>query len=113
MRTLIVEDDHAILETLDLFCKELGNQCFCAGTVEDAIDAIKRYTPDIILLDILLHGEYATGLIAFARQLYPNYKPKIIMMTALSNAERLAEQFKPDHLLKKPFDFDNLVNLMR
>ena len=55
-RILIVDDDENIAELISLY---LTKECFDTEIVYDgeaALEAVKRYMPDLILLDIMLPG---------------------------------------------------------
>ena len=105
---LIVEDDDSIRETLKMFLDCIGQKCIEARTLKEGLEKIDDCST--ILLDMLLAGEDGAPIIAAARKL--KRPPYIVMMTALQNADKLAEELKPDSLLKKPFDLDTLMNLL-
>jgi len=56
-RVLIIEDEPLIVLDLRSILTELGCAvCAVAGTAEEAMEAAKRHSPDLILADIRLPG---------------------------------------------------------
>ncbi|HZH27822.1 MAG TPA: response regulator [Azospirillaceae bacterium] len=54
-RVLIVEDEAIIALHLQFIAKRLGHTvCALAGTSAQAVDAIDRHEPDLVLLDLFL-----------------------------------------------------------
>ena len=52
MKVLIVEDDIAIAQMYQLKCELTGISAKTAGNGQEALDILKSFTPDVILLDI-------------------------------------------------------------
>jgi len=105
-----VEDDASIRRMLAHVCDIVGVEYDEADTVQLALDKIDDGCPDLVLLDMLMDGRLASDIFEHCRR--QNKVPRIVMMTALSCADKLAKRFKPDHLVKKPFDLDTLMNLL-
>ncbi|KPA18110.1 bacteriophytochrome (light-regulated signal transduction histidine kinase) [Candidatus Magnetomorum sp. HK-1] len=53
---LIVEDSPAVYLVMERIIKKLGYQYKTVTTGEDAIEILKHYTPDMVLMDIMLPG---------------------------------------------------------
>ncbi len=58
IKTLIVEDELLIAETIKLYLNERGHSVVgIAISYEEAIQLLKEINPDVILLDVRLYGE--------------------------------------------------------
>jgi CheY-like chemotaxis protein len=67
MRILIVEDDAAVAETLQMLCANGGHECRTAASVPAAAMAWRDWGPDCILLDLKLPGDPGTVLVRHIR----------------------------------------------
>lgn len=56
VEVLIVEDDTAIAHMYRIQLEADGYRVLVAGTADDAVAAIERCPPDLVLLDVLLPG---------------------------------------------------------
>lgn len=102
---LIVEDEDLYADQLEMLVDQLGYEH--AGTVDNSVDAMSRLgesTPDLILMDIHIKGEYdgveLAGLIQ-QKQAVP-----IIFITSLKDelTFKRASRVGPVGFLVKPFD---------
>ena len=109
MKILLVEDDQAIRETLILILKAEG---FVVETATSALTAIVAFTadrPDLILLDWLLEDGEAKPIL---KHVQASQVP-VILLTAASKAESIVEAEKIKYLLKKPFDIEQLIQILQ
>jgi CheY-like chemotaxis protein len=106
-RVLVVEDDPdlALLEAEVL--AERGHKVEIACNGRDALAAIERAAPDLILLDMkmpVMNGrEFAEE---YRRQ---EGKAAIVVVTASEDAARRAEEIGATGFIAKPFDPEELV----
>lgn len=70
----------------------------------------KRY--DLILIDLILECEMATPIISRIRELYPDNCPGICVMSAMTGAEKIVEENKITHFIKKPFALETLDEII-
>jgi CheY-like chemotaxis protein len=108
-KVLVVEDDEVILSLEKRWLAKLGfDVCGSAGTGAEALDCVAKMQPDIVLMDIGLHGEM-DGIEA-AGQIKKNSSIPVIFVTAHTGGEILsrAKAVNPDGFVKKPFDDDDL-----
>ncbi len=87
MNILLVEDNQTDLKLFSAVLQSSGHRVFENGSVEQAMEEIKRRQPEVILLDLNLPG--MDGL-ALARQLKQDPATKHIPIVAITAA---AEQF--------------------
>ena len=116
VNVLVVDDDETIRELVDLiFALEPGIYYALSAGGANAITKLEDGPPDVILTDLVMPKVNGRAVVAFARQRYPG-----IPIIAFS-AEPEGRQVERDHtvdgepvrFLRKPFDFAELVALIR
>ena len=103
LNILIVEDQFLEAENLSIILKNAGHTVQgIAKSVDQAVGLLKRYNPDIVLVDIVLKGDL--NGIDLARILDKKNIP-FIFLSANSNATTLEQAIvtKPCGFLVKPF----------
>jgi CheY-like chemotaxis protein len=108
-RTVLVVDDEA--DTRLLFVTVLSEAGFDVAAASDGRDALKHCAgrdPDVIVVDLLM--PLMDG-VAFARayRRLPSARARILVVSALSGAETIANSLECDAVLRKPLDMDDLV----
>lgn len=111
-RILIVDDDENIAELISLY---LTKECFDTEIVYDgeaALEAVKRYMPDLILLDIMLPGIDGYEVLSEIRK--KNNVP-VIMLSAKGEVfdKVLGLKMGADDYIIKPFDSNEMVARVR
>jgi CheY-like chemotaxis protein len=111
MQVLIVEDDADITAVLTLILEGAGYAV--RATVNGAaIQVALDEQPAVILLDIQMPGMDGTEV---ARRLKADPRTRAIPIVLMSAADRLrarAGEAPVDRLLPKPFDLDEVLNLV-
>ncbi len=107
-KILIVDDDTNISELISLY---LIKECFETQTVEDgesALVAFKEFSPDLILLDLMLPGMDGYQV---CRELRKDSNVPIIMLSAKGEVfdKVLGLELGADDYMIKPFDSKELV----
>ncbi|MDA0236905.1 MAG: phosphate regulon transcriptional regulator PhoB [Proteobacteria bacterium] len=108
---LVVEDEPAIAELIDLTLKRNGHQTICAGSVEDAIRLIDHALPDLAIIDWMLPGASGIELIKRLRSTKRTQSIPVIMLTAKADeADKLAGlDTGADDYVTKPFSPKELL----
>jgi DNA-binding response OmpR family regulator len=104
-KVLIVEDDLSINTSLQFLMNQCGYEALTATNGEDAIEAVMKYLPDLILLDVMLPGINGYEVCEIIR-LNPKWqKTRIIFLTALGDSENIAKAMVlgADDYISKPF----------
>jgi two-component system, cell cycle response regulator DivK len=115
-RVLVVDDDSASLTLVEAVLELEGYETRKAASPEQALDVLKNWTPDVILLDIQLHG-LDNGL-EFARRLKANIATSatpIVAFTAYGHSwsEDEAREAGCDGFLEKPITAAMLMRAVR
>ena len=113
-KILIVEDEPNIVVPLQFIMKENGYDVSVAFSGEEAVDAIEKSKPDLILLDIMLPGMDGFELCQTIRQ-KPEWEDiRIIFLTALGREADMAKgmALDADAYITKPFSNKHVVEMV-
>jgi DNA-binding response OmpR family regulator len=108
---LIVDDETSIVIPIQFLMEQQGYSVLVAENGEDALDAIYKYKPDLILLDIMLPRIDGYEVCEIVR-LNPDYRDiKIIFLTAKGREVEIAKGLAlgADAYITKPFSNTELV----
>jgi two-component system response regulator AtoC len=105
-KILVVDDEHSIRETLEMFLSEKGHRIFTAATAGDGLRMVRDIEPDIMILDIRLPD--ANGLELLPRICETAALIKVIMITAYQDMETTIQAMKGGAFdyIHKPLDAD-------
>ena len=109
MKLLLLEDDHILSETLQLFLSKEGYDVDTALSIEEAEELTFNNTYDLYLLDINLPEGNGLDLLQSLR--HAEDTTPTIFITALTDMNSMAEGFKLGAIdyIKKPFDPEELL----
>lgn len=109
MQLLLLEDDHILSETLQLFLIKNGYQVDVALSIEEAEELTFHNKYDLYLLDINLPEGNGIDFLASLR--YAEDTTPTIFITALTDINSMAKGFQLGALdyIKKPFDPEELL----
>ena len=82
-----------------------------SGDGSEALSAIKRFRPDVVLIDLWFPGLDAESLIKESRKIDADYSPSFLLVTGINN-RRLIEQILNagvEGCIIKPFEYESLV----
>ncbi|MDA8135151.1 MAG: sigma-54 dependent transcriptional regulator [Desulfobacteraceae bacterium] len=107
-KILVVDDEHSILETLQMFLEEKGLQVFTADTGEKGLLIFEQEQPQIVILDIRLPD--GNGLDVLKSMMEQQVPSKIIMITAFQDMETTIMAMKRGAFdyIHKPLDIDQV-----
>jgi two-component system, chemotaxis family, chemotaxis protein CheY len=111
-RILIVDDDESIRQIVRLCLSDDGYEVFEASNGQAALDALHRFRPSLILLDMRM--PVMDGW-EFARRYHtlPGPHVPIVAFVAALNAVQECADLQPAGILTKPFDLDDLLRAVR
>ena len=107
-KILIVDDDENICELLRLYLEKDGFETVVANDGEQAVDYAAKYTPDLILLDIMLPKLDGWQV---CREIRKSSDVPIIMLTAKGETfdKILGLELGADDYISKPFDTKEVI----
>ena len=108
MRVLVVDDDPHISELICLYLNKEGYETAEARTGREAIEMFAQYSPELVLLDIMLPGQDGYQV---CTELRKTSRVPVIMLTARGETfdKVLGLEIGADDYIVKPFDPKELV----
>ena len=114
-RVLVVEDESAIAEMLEIVLKHAGYEVTVAHTAEEARALVDRELPTIVVLDWMLPGQSGTTLCRHWRTHQRTRDLPVVMLTARADeADQVyGLEAGADDYITKPFALDVLMARVR
>lgn len=107
-KILIVDDDENICELLRLYLEKDGFETMVVNDGRSAVDYSEKYSPDLVLLDIMLPGLDGWQV---CREIRKTSDVPIIMLTAKGETfdKILGLELGADDYVSKPFDTKEVI----
>ena len=104
---LVVDDDSAIVSTVEAVLLDEGYEVATAGDGREALQQLDREMPTLVLLDMRM--PIMDGW-TFAEEVKRRgLELPIVVMTAAQDARRWASEIGATGFVSKPFDIDDLI----
>jgi DNA-binding response OmpR family regulator len=109
-RILVIDDDKDILEILNIIFQEEGYNVITSNNA-DAINRIQIIHPNLILLDVRIAGSEKSGaqICSQIKSQYASEKLPVILISAESGIQQMAQECNADAYVQKPFDIFQLL----
>lgn len=108
---LIIEDEPVIAADIEALVRELGHQISAvAATRDEAVDAVARQRPGLVLADIQL-ADGSSGIDA-VKDILKRFDVPVIFITAFPERLLTGERPEPAFLVTKPFNPDMVKALI-
>jgi DNA-binding response OmpR family regulator len=112
-RILIIEDDEAIAEFVQLELEHRGMRVRCAYDGPSGLAAAAEFEPSVVVLDIMLPGMDGVGVLRRLRQ-WGDRVPVIMLTARDTPADKIHSlDAGADDYLSKPFDTGELLARLR
>jgi DNA-binding response OmpR family regulator len=112
-RVLIIEANPVMLDMLEDALEERGYSCIMADNVEEALQHVRSFEPDLVLLDLNLPKIDGTAFLKLARSYLPSdtEMPPVIVISAQNEKEitDYVHQLGASDILVKPFKATHLL----
>ncbi len=107
-RILVIDDDQALAEMLDIVLRSEGFQARLCHLGDQALDAFREYRPDLVLLDLMLPGRDGVDV---CRDIRAESGVPVVMLTAKSDTTDVVHGLEAgaDDYVAKPFKTQELV----
>jgi DNA-binding response OmpR family regulator len=107
-RVAVVDDDRMVREMLELGLTREGFEVATAADGHSALDLVRRFDPEVIILDIMMPKLDGLTLLPMLREI--SHVP-IVMLTAKGDLEDKVKSLGAgaDDYLVKPFVFEELI----
>jgi two-component system response regulator HydG len=113
VKILLVDDEVAILETLEILFRGEGYEVTIADSGPKALAALEDEKPDLVLTDIRMPGAGGLDVLTAARQV--DAEMPVILMTAQASLQSAVRAVNEGayYYLQKPFANDELLAICR
>lgn len=112
-RILVCDDDSGISEVIKIILEQAHYHVTTICNGRAIQKKIKEYQPDVILLDIWMPGISGKEIITLLKRDKQLSHIPIIVISALSDTEKIAQKYGADDFLPKPFEAENLLALVK
>jgi two-component system chemotaxis sensor kinase CheA len=109
---LIVEDEWAIADWLEVLLSENGYNVLVAGNGREALDVLHRETPDLVLTDFMMPFVDGAGLIAAMQDKPGTRAIPVVVMTSLLESVVRDRVVGYRAYLRKPFREAELMKIV-
>lgn len=107
MKLLIIDDEPAIVETVETRLRKDGFTTFAADSAEEGMRLFRRVKPDLVILDIMLPQRSGFEFCRAVRQ--ENTTPIIMLSARAEEADRIKGlELGADDYVVKPFNLSEL-----
>ncbi|MFA6255067.1 MAG: response regulator [Patescibacteria group bacterium] len=109
-KILIIDDDRSLVEVLSQKLSAVGFDPVLAYNGQEGLEKVKTTKPDLILLDLIM--PIMDG-ITMLKELRKTSDTPVIVLTNLSNEEKLSEALKSgshDYLIKASYSLEEIIN---
>ena len=110
-RVLVIEDDEHLREVMETLISIEGCEPRSAADGTEALEIIRTWQPDLILLDLYMPGMDGREFLRTYRQTTENQAP-VILLTGRPEAEGFMAELGVAGSLPKPFDVTALLDLV-
>jgi putative two-component system response regulator len=110
---LLVDDDPHLMHVLAMFFDLEGYHVLKARDGQQALDLLREYQPDLVLLDLMMPG--VSGL-EVCEQIRANQKLEAVPVVVFTAAEARQDELKQagaDRFIAKPYSLDGLRKAVR
>jgi len=113
-RILVVDDEEDLLELVRFNLAKEGYAVTCVTSGEEAIRAVRRDAPDLVVLDIMLPDINGKEVCQRVRKDHPAEEVKIICISGMVEEDKIADlkTAGANDFLHKPFEVDQLIERM-
>ncbi len=110
---LVIDDDKGISEVIQIILEDNGYRVTVLSEGTDILKKVKKITPDLILLDIWMAGVDGRDVVKLLKKEDVTKDLPVIVISALSNPEKIAAEAGASDFLPKPFDMDDLLAIVK
>lgn len=111
-KLLIIDDSTDLLEMFTTIFTMRGYEIQTATSRVTALTVLSSFVPDVILLDVKLHGEDGRQLCKEIRQMEVGKHIYIILISATPNFLINYKKYLADAVLEKPFDIRKVTEVV-
>lgn len=111
-KIMLAEDDQTMVNLLATLLKMDGFEVIALDADENVLAAVKRDSPDALLLDVHLSNQNGLEILDAIRSSDKAHKVRVVMISGLNVKDDCLKR-GADAFLLKPFMPDDLIKLLR
>ena len=112
-KILVIDDDEPILEVVKTILDGEGYTVETISNWPAVFGKIKDYKPDLIILDIFISGADGRVICKELKKSKTTVNIPVILFSATNRLEAYTKDSNAQGYLKKPFEKDDLVNIVK
>ena len=105
-KILLVDDEPDMLEVWMLFLRPSGHEVKKAYNGEEALTVAQTFLPDLMILDLMMPGVSGEEVLKRAKDIEVMKNVRIVVVSAHTKGEQLAQDLGADGFLAKPVHLD-------
>jgi two-component system OmpR family response regulator len=109
---MIVDDDPQLIRVLSMFFDLEGYNVVRAANGREALTLLGEYTPDLILLDLMMPEVGGEEVVKQVRAQQKHQRIPIVIFTAAETREEELRAAGADAFITKPFSLDGLRDVI-
>lgn len=110
---MLIQDDEQILELMDHILTNEGYDVTPSLTTEP-IEEIEEIDPDVVIVDEYIKGDKrGTEVIEELKSDSATEEVSAVLTSTSSDVAQKAEECKADDFIKKPFEIDHLLDVVK
>ncbi len=112
---LVVDDEAEIRTSLEEILSEEGYGVACAANADEAMELVRDAPYDVVLLDIWLPGRDGLEVLAEMRELKPNARPEVVIISGHGTIEAAVKATKLGayDFLEKPLSLERTLIVLK
>ena len=110
-KILIAEDDEGILDAIQVMLEMEGYEVKTT-TDGNTLHEMEEELPDLLLLDIWMSGMDGRVICQFLKSQKRTQHIPVVLMSASRDLEKTSHEVGADGFLAKPFDLDELIEMV-
>ena len=107
---VVLDDDADICRMIEIMLQYRGYSVSSLTQAQQISKTISEHRPDLIIMDMLLSGQYGTDICSSLKSDPETKNICVIMMSAHPNAKEVCLRAGADEFLPKPFNFVDLMS---
>jgi two-component system response regulator VicR len=110
----VIDDEPEITDIVESFLTEAGYSVASENQPQKAVDRVKEFKPDLILLDIMMPVMDGYDLCQQIKKQPEFAQVPVIFLTGKDRADDMGRSFKVggDMFIKKPFSCERLLEIV-
>lgn len=114
-KVLLIEDEPNIVEAIRFLLEREGWEVRTHENGADAVEAVQRESPDLVMLDVMLPGKNGFDILTELRAAEHTANLPILMLTARgqSRDREMAEKTGVSRFMTKPFSNAEVLTAVR